>query len=122
MVASSEFVGFVVESLQPIGRVTARRMFGGHGLFMESLMFGLITDDRLYLKVDDGNRAGYEAQDLQPFTYQSQGKTRQLSYREAPGEAFDDPDILCAWGREAFGAALRADARKTRRKTSSEAG
>jgi len=116
MASDSAFVAFVVESLQPMGPVAARRMFGGHGLFLQSLMFGLIVDDQLFLKVDDGNRAAYEAQDLQPFTYQSRGKTRQLSYREAPGEGFDDPDTLCAWAREAFAAALRADARKTRRR------
>ena len=116
MAADSQFVGFVVESLRPLGPVGARRMFGGHGIFMHGLMFGLIADDQLYLKVDDGNRAAYDAQGLQPFTYASRGKTRQLSYRQAPGEAFDDPEVLCAWGREAFTAALRADARKPSRR------
>jgi len=115
--ANSEFVAFVVESLRPMGLVAARRMFGGHGVFMEGLMFGLIADDQLYLKVDDDNRAAYEAQGLAPFTYHSRGRTKQLSYREAPDEAFDDADVLCAWGREAFAAALRADAKKTRRRS-----
>lgn len=34
-----------------------------------------------------------------------------MSYYEAPGDGFDDPDILCAWAREAFAAALRAKKR-----------
>jgi DNA transformation protein len=116
MAADSAFVGFVVEGLQPLGAVGARRMFGGHGIFLEGLMFGLVADGQLYLKVDDGNRAAYEAEGLQPFTYTSRGRTMQLSYREAPSEAFDDPEILCAWGREAFAAALRA-VRKTGRRS-----
>ena len=117
MSGDSEFVAFVVESLRPLGPVAARRMFGGHGLFLQGLMFGLIADDQLYLKVDDGNRAAYEARGLPPFTYSGKGRTIQTSYREAPSEGFDDPEILCDWGREAYAAALRADARKTRRRS-----
>lgn len=122
MAADREFVGFVIESLQPLGPVAARRMFGGHGIFLDGLMFGLIADHQLYLKVDDGNRAAYEAQDLPPFTYIGKGKPTQTSYREAPSEALDDPEVLCAWGREAYGAALRADARKARRRSASKTG
>jgi DNA transformation protein len=114
--ADSEFVGFVVECLQALGPVSARRMFGGHGIFMDGLMFGLIADDQLYLKVDDGNRAAYEARGLRAFTYSGKGRPIEMSYREAPSEGFDDPEVLCEWGREAYAAALRADARKTRRK------
>ena len=84
MAADSQFVGFVVESLRPLGPVGARRMFGGHGIFMHGLMFGLIADDQLYLKVDAGNRAAYEAEGLLPFTYPGKGTPIEMSYREAP--------------------------------------
>jgi DNA transformation protein len=114
--ADSEFVGFVVENLRPLGAVSARRMFSGHGIFLHGLMFGLIVDDQLYFKVDDGNRDAYEDKGLQPFTYSSKGRPIELSYREAPSEGFDDPEVLCDWGREALAVALRADASKTKRK------
>ena len=116
MVADSEFVGFVVESLRPLGPVSARRMFGGHGIFLDSLMFGLIADDQLYLKVDDGNRAAYEAEGLQPLTYTGKSRPIAMSYREAPSEGFDDPEVLCAWARDAYAAALRSETRNTRRR------
>jgi DNA transformation protein and related proteins len=116
MVAGSEFVDFVVENLQPLGAVSARRMFGGYGIFLDGLMFGLIADDQLYLKADDGNRAAYEAQDLQPFTYAGKGRTITMSYREAPSEAFDDPEVLCDWARQAHAAARRSDGGKSRRR------
>lgn len=105
---SSEFVDLVVETLQPLGPVVAKRMFGGHGIFMDGLMFALVADDQLYFKVDDDNRPAYEAKGLSPFTYVKKGKTMQMSYQEAPSEALDDPETLCAWAREAFGAALRS--------------
>jgi len=39
-----EFVSYVVELLQPMGAVCAKSMFGGHGVFLDGLMFGLIAD------------------------------------------------------------------------------
>jgi DNA transformation protein len=102
----------VLESLQPLHGVSARRMFGGHGLFKDGLMFALIADDQLYFKVDHRNRPAFEAHGLQPFTYTGKGRPIQMSYSEAPGEGLDDPEILCDWAREAFAAALRAKTRK----------
>src|ERR687898_1887503 len=64
----SEFLSYVVESLQPLGPVSARRMFGGFGIYLHGTMFALIAYDTLYLKVDDGNRSAYEAAGLEPFT------------------------------------------------------
>ena len=117
MTADREFVGYVVESLRDLGPVGARRMFGGHGIFMNGLMFGLIADDQLYLKVDAGNRAAYDAEGLQPFTYSGKGRPIEMSYRLAPSESFDDPEILCDWAREAYAAALRTEAGKTKRRS-----
>jgi DNA transformation protein len=115
----SEFASFVVESLQPLGPVSARRMFGGHGIYLHGTMFALIADDQLYFKVDDGNRQAYEAASLPYFTYTDKGKPIRMPYREAPSEGFDDPDILCAWAHEAYAAALRT--RKPKRSTQSAA-
>ena len=114
--ADSEFVSYVVESLQPLGPVVARRMFGGHGIYLDGVMFALIAYDQLYLKVDGGNRAAYEAAGLQPFTYSGKGKPIEMSYREAPSEGFDDPEVLCAWARDALAAARRAHRPKRARR------
>jgi len=51
-----EFVTYVVDLMQSIGPVRAKGMFGGHGIFLEGLMFGLIADSVLYLKVDKEER------------------------------------------------------------------
>ena len=52
-----EFVSYLVELMQSIGPVRAQAMFGGHGIFLGQLMFGLVTDSVLYLKVDKENQA-----------------------------------------------------------------
>jgi DNA transformation protein and related proteins len=104
----SEFVSYVVESLQPLGPVSPRRMFGGHGIYLHGTMFALIADETLYFKVDDGNRSAYEAAGLEAFTYTDQGRRIRMPYHEAPSEGVDDPEVLCAWARAAYAAALRA--------------
>jgi DNA transformation protein len=113
MALGSEFVEFVLESLQPLRGVSARRMFGGWGIYKDGVMFALIAYDTLYFKVDDGNRQDYEAADLPHFTYSDKGRPIRMPYCEAPSDGFDDPEILGAWARDAFAAALRT--KKARR-------
>jgi DNA transformation protein and related proteins len=111
---SNEFVEFVLEGLQPLQGVSARRMFGGWGIYKDGVMFALIAYDQLYFKVDDGNRSAYEDAGLPHFTYDEKGKSIRMPYREAPSEGFDDPEILCAWARDAYAAALRTKKHKRR--------
>ena len=56
MVASDSFAEFLREQLAPLGRVTMRRMFGKTGVFCDGMMLGMVTDNMLYLRVDDHNR------------------------------------------------------------------
>ena len=60
---------YLLELLAPLGPVSARRMFGGVGLFHGGMMFGLIARDELFLKVSDANRPAYEAAGEAPFSY-----------------------------------------------------
>lgn len=105
----SEFVHFMVENLQGLGPVLAKRMFGGHGLYLHDVMFALIAWDTLYLKVDEINRPAYDQRGLGPFSYATQqGRSATLSYCEAPPEGLDDPGTLLSWASDAYAAALRA--------------
>ncbi len=105
----SEFVHYVVESLHSLGPVVAKRMFNGHGLFLNDVMFALVAWDTLYFKVDNENRPAFEEKGLEPYAYTDQrGRSIELPYCEAPPEGLDDPDLLGAWGRKAIAAACRA--------------
>ena len=108
----SEFIGFVQELLEKWGQVTARRMFGGHGLYHEGLMFAIVMDNRLYLKADSVNRPDFEALNLTPFTYPMKGKDVALSYWTAPDAIFDEPAEAVRWARLAWDAALRGHVAK----------
>jgi DNA transformation protein len=111
----SEFIGFLQELFEKWGQVTARRMFGGHGLYHEGLMFAIVVDNRLYLKTDDINRPDFEVLGLTPFTYPMKGKTVALSYWSAPDAMFDDPNEAVRWARSAWDAAARGQAAKAAR-------
>ena len=43
----SDYIDFLKEVFSEFGAVSARRMFGGHGLYFDGLMFGLVTQDTL---------------------------------------------------------------------------
>ena len=115
MVASNSFAEFIREQLAPLGRVTMRRMFGKTGVFCNGLMLGMVTDDTLYFRVDDHNRAVFkEAESVPPLNYQKQGRTIDLAFWRAPDRLLDEPDELVTWARAALGAARRVAAKAER--------
>jgi DNA transformation protein and related proteins len=85
MVASDSFADFLREQLAPLGRVIMRRMFGKTGVFCDGLMFGMVMDDTLYVRVDDHNGAAFtEAESSPPLNYEKKGRTIDLSFWRAP--------------------------------------
>jgi DNA transformation protein len=115
MVASDGFAEFLREQLAPLGRVTMRRMFGKTGVFCNGLMFGMVTNDTLYFRVDDHNRAVFkEAESAPPLNYEKKGRTIDLSFWRAPERLLDEPDELVTWARAALAAARRVAAKRER--------
>ena len=95
------------EVFERFGRVEAKRMFGGFGLFHEGRMLGLVAGGRVYLKTDEENRELFVARKLAPFEYARRGEMTATSYYEAPAEIFEDRDEAAHWARVAWGAVLR---------------
>jgi len=115
MAASAEFAEFLREQLAPLGHLTMRRMFGKTGVFCDGVMLGMVTDNTLYLRVDDGNREVFkEAEAYPPLNYEKQGRTLDLSFWRAPERLFDEPDEFVEWARIALAAAHRVAAKSKR--------
>ncbi len=113
MASDREFADDVVGRLLPFGPVAARRMFGGFGVFLDGVMFGLIGWNTLYFKADDGNRGDFERAGMERFAYRGKTKPISLSYWRVPGDVFDDAERLAEWAAGALAAARRAkDAKK----------
>ena len=97
--------------MSPLGDISARPMFGGHGVFLGGRMFALIARDVLYLKADDANRSEFEAAGMKPY-----GK---MPYYQAPATAMQNPGQLVALGGAAAAASVRGERKKSKGEKSS---
>src|SRR5216684_6734210 len=115
MTASTSFAEFLRELLLPLGHLTMRRMFGKTGVFCDGVMFAMVTENTLYFRVDDQNRATFkEAASFPPLNYEKKGCTIDLSFWRVPERLFDEPDELVTWARAALAAARRVAAKRER--------
>jgi len=106
-----DFVEHVCDLLAALGAVRAKAMFGGYGVYVDEIFCAIIASDTLYFKVDDGNRADYEALGHGPFK-PFDGKGMVMSYYEVPAKGDGPARALHAVGGGGYrcGAAGRATA------------
>lgn len=117
MAVSAGFKEFLIESLAGLGPVAIRHMFGGGGVYADGVMFGLIADDVLYLKADDGNRGDFEAEGMAAFVYSTKdGHNTIMSYWRCPERLLDEPDEMVVWAQRALAAARRSGTKAKARK------
>jgi DNA transformation protein len=115
------FVSHCLELLAPLGVVRARRMFGGHGLYIDDVFVALIADERLYMKTDAESRPAFERAGCQPFAYSRRDRAAvTLGYWSAPEEALDSPHAMGPWARLSLAAALKAAQRAAPRSAASQ--
>ena len=119
MPLSPGFSDYVVELLAGLGRVQAKRMFGGAGLYRDGVMFGILDDDAVFFRVDDQLEADLRSQDSAPLVYsmKSDGSIRSMGYWRIPETAADDPEEAVAIARRAFAAALSRKAERSKPKS-----
>jgi len=103
----SEFVEYLPDVFAEFGPIRTRKMFGGHGIFFDGLMIGLVAGDMLYLKADRQSAVRFTDNDLAQFQYPKGDKMVGMSYYLAPPEALDDPAEMREWAQLAYAAALR---------------
>lgn len=96
MSVSDEFIEYMLDQFSEWGDVSARKMFGGAGLYRDGMMFGLIADDAVYLKVDDTNRKSFLDAGSSPFKPYPD-KPMTMSYYEVPTDILDDREGLVKW-------------------------
>lgn len=105
-------IDHAMELLGPFGTVQPRRMFSGHGMFLDGLMFAIVTDGTMFLKTDEINRGEFTQAGGTPFSFQRQGRLMETSYYRAPESAMESAQEMLPWARSAYAAAMRARAKK----------
>ncbi len=96
---TDSFVEYVLDQLRGLGSVVARSMFGGHGIYHDSVFFAIVADDRLYFKTDEATREGYRTQGMGPF--RPNEKQTLKSYYEVPADVLEDDEALALWAEQA---------------------
>jgi DNA transformation protein len=110
----TSFVSYLAEVFVALGPIETKRMFGGHGVYHDGVMFALVADDELYLKVDAASLPDFERAGCRAFEYQKDGQRIAMSYWSAPAELFEDPAEAARWARRALEVARAGRGRRRR--------
>jgi len=57
MASNADFVQYIVDQCSGAGEIAVRKMMGDYCIYCEGILFGLICDNNLYLKVTDPGKA-----------------------------------------------------------------
>lgn len=102
------FREFIEDQLSGLEGLSLKRMFGGYGLYRESVFFGILSDGRIYFKTDGTTRPAYIKLGSAPFSYYKKdkisGRKKKAflkNYYEVPVDIMEDRDQLTEWARRA---------------------
>jgi DNA transformation protein len=104
MGGKDDYLRWVLEQLSGAEGVSFRRMFGAFGLYRNEVFFGIISGDTLFFKVNDANRADYEARGMARFRPYRNKPLLSMSYYEVPADVLEDADECVRWAMRAVAA------------------
>jgi DNA transformation protein and related proteins len=109
---------WVEEALEPMGRLSMRKMMGGATLYLDGAIFAILVDGELWFKADEESNAAWdEAGCTERFTVTfKDGTVDRMNYRRPPSDVYDDPDELRRWAALGIEAGLRRPTKKRSRK------
>lgn len=99
--AGQQAAAALQDDLQPLGHITSKGMFGGHGLFMDGVMFAIVdSTGQCFLRGDDDSAGELE----------SLGSARhgRMPYWTIPAQVRENRDHLLDWSRAAHARAVAA--------------
>lgn len=100
-----DFHSYVMHDvLGHITGVTSRTMFGGYGIYLDGVIFAIITDnDELRFKANEDTKGKYEQLGGTQFIYHGHKNKAPTSmpYWTVPEEIMENRDLVEDWAREA---------------------
>ena len=113
MALNMDFADEAIERLIRVASgVRGRKMFGGVGIYSGETFFALVAYDRLWFKVDESNRIGFEVRGMKPFQ-PFPDRPMTMSYYELPPALLDDEEKLRVWTERSI--AIARSAKKAKR-------
>lgn len=85
----------LMEKLSSIESITSKKMFGGHGIFHDGKMFGI---------VDSTGQAYFKTNEATGSKYMEKGSKKhgKMPYHSIPEEIFTNIEDLKEWARESI--------------------
>ena len=100
--AAASMAQRLVEEFATLGPVESKKMFGGFGLFCESVMFALVdTEGTAFLRAED-------ARHVEAMGTHKHGR---MPYWSIPAPVLDDREQLIDWAKDALTVARAAKKR-----------
>jgi DNA transformation protein len=99
-----QFEQQILDRLSGLGEVSARPLFGGHGLYWGETIFAIVFGDKLYLKVDERSTGDFLTKGMGPFRPNERQTLK--SYFEVPPDVLGDSEALLSWAGEAIRAGM----------------
>lgn len=85
----------VVADLSSLGDITSKKMFGGHGIFCDGVMFGLIdSNGTVHLRADEATADDFEGS--------GSSKHGRMPYWTVPAEVLESETDFAEWGAKAL--------------------
>ena len=66
MASNPDLVQYIADQCAGAGEITVKKMFGDYGIYCDGKIFGLICDDRFFLKPTEAGRALLRKEELRP--------------------------------------------------------
>lgn len=66
MASNADFVQYIVDQCSRAGQIDVRKMMGDYCIYCDGIIFGLICDSNLYVKVTEPGRSVLKEIDLRP--------------------------------------------------------
>jgi len=101
MAVSTDFLDYVLDQLSAWDEISVKRMFGGAGLYREGLMFALVVNNIVYLKVDKTNINKFIQEGSTPLK-PLKSEATVPSFYNVPPDIFEDSDQFIEWARESL--------------------
>ena len=98
MAASTDYLDFILDQLSNWKTIHYKRMFGCIGLYADDLMFGIVSKELLYFKVDESNKADYLAAGSEALKL-FKNNSVVASFYEVPIEILEDANQVIAWAK-----------------------
>lgn len=107
MAVSEQTTLYVKDQLSDFADVEMKKMFGGIGIFLDGIMFGMITaKEEFMMRVGEENIQDFKSKDSKPFHHEKKGKG--MPYWEVPVDVAEERTELKAWASKSYEVAVAA--------------